>query len=147
MLIRKDSLIIAVDGARMSVFRNKGEAFAPELELAEEHHATSQKTSELGTDRPGRTFTSKSPRRGAHELTDLQQLEEDRFAIDAAERIEELVSRQGADLVLVAAPRALGVLRKHLGPRSSKQLLAEIPKTFCPEDSAPLAKMLANHEV
>jgi len=49
--------------------------------------------------------------------------------------------------VLVAAPRALGVLRKHLGPLSSDQLIAEIPKAFGPEDAAPLAKMLANHEV
>ena len=146
MLVRKDSKVIAVDGSRMAMFKNIGEAFAPVLELIEEHKNLSQRTSQLGTDRPGRSFQSASPRRGAHEQTDLQQQEEDRFVAEMAERIEQIMSGSTDGIILVAAPRALGVIRKHLGPETSARLLAEIPKSFGPEDSQPLAKMLIKHE-
>ncbi|WP_339827681.1 host attachment protein [uncultured Parasphingorhabdus sp.] len=146
MLVRKDSKVIAVDGSRMAMFKNIGEAFAPVLELIEEHKNPSLRTSELGTDRPGRSFQSKSPSRGAHEQVDLQQQEEDRFVSEMAQRIEQIMSGPNAGIILVAAPRALGVIRKHLGPETSARLLAEIPKNFGPEDSEPLAKMLAKHD-
>lgn len=147
MLLRKESLIVAVDGTRMLVFKNIGEAFDPELKLVEEHHHPSHKTSELGTDRPGRTFQSKSPRRGTHEPTDFQQQEEDQFVITAARKIEQIGSENEAGLVLVAAPRALGLIRKNLSPATSAQLLAEIPKDFGADDAEPLARMLAKHQV
>ncbi len=147
MLVRKDSKVVAVDGSRMAMFRNNGEAFAPVLELIEEHKNPSLRTSELGTGKPGRSFQSKSPRRSNHELTDLQQLEEDRFVIEMVQRIEKIAAETPAGVVLVAAPRALGVIRKHLKPETSARLLAEIPKAFGPDESEPLAKMLAKHEV
>lgn len=147
MLVRKDSKVIAVDGSRMAMFRNVGEAFAPVLELIEEHKNPSLRTSELGTGKPGRTFQSKSARRGTHELTDLQQQEEDRFVTDVAQRIGQIVGDTKAGVILVAAPRALGVIRKHMAPETSALLLAEIPKAFGPDEAAPLAKMLVKHGV
>tara|TARA_R110001599_G_scaffold78552_1_gene213479 strand:+ start:13014 stop:13457 length:444 start_codon:yes stop_codon:yes gene_type:complete len=146
MLVRKDSKVIAVDGSRMAMFRNVGEAFAPVLELIEEHKNPSLRTSELGTDKPGRSFQSGSPRRGAHELTDLQQLEEDRFVTDVAQRIEKIVGDTKAGVILVAAPRALGVIRKQMKSETSARLVAEIAKDFGPDAAEPLAKMLTKHE-
>ena len=147
MLVRKDSKVITVDGSRMAMFKNIGEAFAPVLELIEEHRNPSLRTSELGTGKPGRTFQSSSARRATHELTDLQQQEEDRFVTEAAQRVEKIAAETKAGVVLVAAPRALGVIRKHLKPETSARLLAEIPKAFGPDESQPLAKMLVKHEV
>ena len=126
MLVRKDSKVVAVDGSRMALFKNVGEAFAPVLELIEEHKNPSLRTSELGTDKPGRSFQSKSPRRGTHEITDLQQLEEDRFVTEAAEKIETIVANTKAGVVLVAAPRALGVIRKNLKPETKLEPLLPI---------------------
>jgi len=146
MLVRKDSKVIAVDGSRMAMFVNVGEAFAPELKLIEDHKNPSLRTSELSTGKPGRSFESKSSRRAAHQLTDLHQQEEDRFAIEVAHRIEKIVAETKAGVVLVAAPHALGVIRKHLNAETSAQLLAEIPKAFGPQEAESLAKMLANHE-
>lgn len=147
MLVRKDSKIIAVDGSRMAMFKNVGEAFEPVLELIEEHKNPSLRTSELGTDKPGRSFQSKSPSRGAHEVTDMHQQEEDRFVTEVAQRIEQIVGDKNVGVILVTAPRALGVIRKHLKPETSARLLAEIAKDFGPDAAEPLAKMLAKHEV
>jgi protein required for attachment to host cells len=146
MLLRKEGLVVAVDGTRMSIFQNIGDAFDPELKLIEEYHNPSQRTSELGTDRPGRAFQSKSSRRATHEPTDFQQQEEDDFVIGAARKIEEMVSDSREGLVLVAAPRALGLLRKNLNPATSARLLAEIPKDFGADDAKPLARMLAKYQ-
>ena len=146
MLVRKDSKVIAVDGSRMALFKNVGEAFAPVLELIEEHKNPSMLTSELGTGKPGRTFQSSSSRRATHELTDLQQQEEDRFVTGVAQRIAKIAAETKAGIVLVAAPRALGVIRKHLNTETSAQLLAEIPKAFGPDEAESLAKMLAKHK-
>ena len=146
MLLPKESLVVAVDGARLSIFQNIGDAFDPELELVEECHNPSRRTSELGTDRPGRTFKSMSPRRATHEPTDFQQQEEDHFVIEAVRKIEQLVADKRAGLVLVAAPRALGLIRKNLNIATSAKLLAEIPKAFGPDDARSLARMLAKHQ-
>ncbi len=147
MLIRNGSLIVAVDGSRMSIFRNIGEAFKPALELVEEHQDPTPRSSELGTDRPGRSSQSTSPRKGAYEQTDLHQQAEDRFAREAAERIDQIARDSKVGLVLVAAPRALGVIRQNLRPETSQKLLAEIAKAFGPHESEPLAKMLEKHDV
>lgn len=147
MLVRKDSKVITVDGSRMAMFKNIGEAFAPVLELVEEHKNPSLRTAELGTGKPGRTFQSSSSRRATHELTDLQQQEEDRFVTGVAQRIEKIAAETKAGVVLVAAPRALGVIRKHLKRETSAKLLAEIPKAFGPDDAEPIAKMLVKHDV
>lgn len=146
MLLRKESLVVAVDGTRMSIFKNIGEAFDPELKLIEEYRNPSQRTSQLGTDRPGRAFQSKSSRRATYEPTDFQQQEEDDFVIGAARKIEEMASDSREGLVLVAAPRALGLIRKNLSPATSARLLAEIPKDFGADDAEPLARMLANYQ-
>ncbi len=66
--------------------------------------------------------------------------------IGVAWKIEQIVSDDKADLVLVAAPRALGLIRKNLSPATSAQLLAEIPKAFGADDAKSLARMLAKHQ-
>lgn len=147
MLIRNGSLIVAVDGSRMSIFRNIGEAFKPSLELVEEHQDPTPRSSELGTDRPGRSSQSTSPRKGAYEQTDLHQQAEDRFTRKAAERIDQIARDSKVGLVLVAAPRALGVIRQNLKPETSRKLLAEIAKAFGPHESDSLTKMLEKHDV
>jgi len=145
VLIPNSSLIVAVDGSRMSIFRNIGEAFKPALELIEEHQNPTPRSSEMGDDRPGRSGQSTSPRKGAYEQTDLHQQAEDRFARQAAERIDQIARDSKVGLVLVAAPRALGVVRQHLRTDTSQKLLAEIAKAFGPHEAAPLAKMLEKH--
>lgn len=147
MLIRNGSLIVAVDGSRMSIFRNIGEAFKPALELVEEHQNPSPRSSELGTDRPGRSSQSTSPRKGAYEQTDLHQQAEDRFARETAERMDQIARDSKVGIVLVAAPRTLGVIRQHLRTDTSQQLLAEIAKAFGPHEAGSLSKMLEKHEV
>jgi len=146
MRVRNGANIVAVDGGKLSIFRNIGEAFEPVLELIEELRNPVPTTAEIGDDRPGRSFQSASMRRSAHERTDLHQKEEDRFARQAAERIESLAKTNKEDLVLVAAPRMLGEIRKLIDSETKDRLTAEISKSFDPSAAESLAKMLSQHQ-
>jgi protein required for attachment to host cells len=144
--IRKNCLVLAADGARISIFRNVGGAFAPVLELIEEIHEPVPRSSELGDDKPGRSSQSASVRKAALERSDQHQQAEDRFAKHAAELLDKRTRDAKDGLVLVAAPRTLGMIRQHYGSETGDRLIAEIAKDFGPHSAESLAKMLAKHE-
>jgi protein required for attachment to host cells len=56
MLVGRDTLIIVVDGARMAMFRNKGNLRKISLELLVQEHRITPATAELENDQRGRPF-------------------------------------------------------------------------------------------
>jgi protein required for attachment to host cells len=142
MLIAHNTRIMVIDGAHMSLFRNRGQDSALDLERIEHRESPSERTSDMGTDRPGRSFQTTDKGRSAHEVSDFHQQDEDRFSIEAAKLL-------GAELIgdicgiLVAAPHVLGVMRKHL-PR--EKLIAEIDKDFAQRSVSDITDMLVRYE-
>ena len=66
----------------------------------------------VGTDAPGRAFSSVGAGRSAVEQTDWHAQEEDRFLHKLAARLDAAVNAgETKSLIMVAPPRALGVLR------------------------------------
>lgn len=146
MLIPHGAHVMVVDGAKMALFRNGGEDFAPRLELIEEQKHRVPRTSSLGTDQPGHSFQDLSDVGGSHEGTDFHQLAEDEFAGEAAGKISALLQGEDACAVLIAAPRVLGVMRKHLSHKQRGQLIAEIDKDFAGRPAADVEQLLASIE-
>jgi protein required for attachment to host cells len=144
MLVPRGAHVMVVDGARMALFRNNGKDFDPHLELIEEREQHVARTSNLGTDQPGHAFQNMRSVGGAHEGTDFHQLAEDAFAAEAAAKLGTLLQDEDARAVLVAAPRVLGVIRKHLAPKHRARLTAEIDKDYAGSSAAEVAQMLAN---
>jgi hypothetical protein len=105
-LIAHDALIMAVDGARMSLFRNSGTGRAPKLELLTKEELKAPSIAEIGDDRPGRAFQSCGPTRGTYETPDLHQF----FALVAAILSLIFVNRSYSASVI----RALGRKNKAL---------------------------------
>jgi protein required for attachment to host cells len=67
--------------------------------------------------------------RSAYQETDFHQLEENRFAAEAAEMLKTRALRNDFEsLVVVAPPKTLGELRKHYHKEVEKRLAAEVPK-------------------
>jgi protein required for attachment to host cells len=146
MLIPHGAHVMVVDGAKMALFRNSGKDFAPHLDLVEEKERHSPRTSRLGSDSPGRGFQSMGSERAAYETTDLHQLQEDRFATEAAERLVTLLVGDKDRAVLVAAPRTLGVMRKKMKPEIQARLIAEIDKDYAGRSAAEITQMLGSYE-
>jgi len=142
MQIPHNAYVLVADGTKMLFFRNEGDADYPKLEVEAEREEENPKDSDQGTDSPGRTFSSAvgDPRTGgygatigagrsAYEDTDFHQLQEDRFAAEAAELLKERALRNDFDsLVVVAPPKTLGELRKHYHKEVEKRLAGEVAK-------------------
>jgi protein required for attachment to host cells len=70
-------------------------------------------------------------RRSAVEQTDWHDQEEQRFLTKLAERLDAAVQAgETKSLILVAPPRALGVLRAKLSKRVREAVRAEIEKDY-----------------
>lgn len=146
MLIAHDTLIMAIDGARMCLFRNKGSVREPRLELLAEEQQKAPSTTELGDDQPGRSFQSRSDRRGAYETTDLHQKVEDDFTIKMAELLAFHMHDDDRRAILIAPPHVLGLMRKHLPENIKERLIAEIDKDYAGRTALDVAKLLGEYE-
>lgn len=146
MLVSHGAMILVIDGAKMSLFRNCGKDFAVDLEQVEHGAQQAARTAEIGTDRPGRSFGSTGKSRSAYEATDYHQAEEDYFAKAATEKLNGLALQSNLDFIVVAAPRVLGVMRAHYSADLRKRLVAEIDKDYAGRPVADVAAMLRNYE-
>lgn len=141
MRVPNNSCVLVADGRKMLFFRNEGDAEFLNLAVERKRVDENPPDRAQSTDTPGRTFAAAgSPRTGvavnagannrsAYEETDFHQLQEDRFAAEAAEMLKRRALANDFDsLVVVAPPKTLGELRKHYHKEVEKRLAAEVPK-------------------
>src|SRR5690348_7845288 len=111
--IHNGDWVVVADGAKALILENAGDAVSLNLKTREVHAQTDPKTSEQGTDAPGRAINSIDARRSAMEQTDWHDQEEERFLQRLASRLDAEVNAGNAkSVIIVAPPRALGVLRQ-----------------------------------
>jgi protein required for attachment to host cells len=142
MLIAHDALIMALDGARMSLFRNNGNEREPKLELLAEENSKAPSTANLGEDRPGRAFQSVGSARGAYETTDWHQRAEDEFVERMADLLNFHMKDDARKGVLIGPPKVLGTVRKYLHPDTRARLIAEIDKDYAGRTALDIAELL-----
>lgn len=146
MQIKHDTLVMVADGSRLLLFRNEGDEKFIVLETLEHEGVPNPKASEQGTDAPGRVQSSVGEGRSAYGDTDWHQQSEDEFARHAAEVLESAAGKHGeAGIVVIAAPRTLGELRKHYGGGTSKALVCEIDKDLANHTTDHIAEVIAAH--
>jgi protein required for attachment to host cells len=127
--VPKDALVLVGDGQRALFMRNTGTSSHIKLEIENILEHDNPASHEQGTDRPGRAFASVGTARSALEETDWHQLGEDRFATHIAETLYALAhANRFAALVVVAPPKALGILRKEFHKEVTERITGEIPK-------------------
>ncbi len=129
--IRHGEWVIVCDGAKALVLENTGDEKFPNLKTREVYEQDDPKTHEQGTDAPGRAINSIDARRSAMEQTDWHDQAEKAF-------LEKLVGRLNAaveageikKLIVVAPPRALGVIRQAYSPTLRHAVQAEVDKDY-----------------
>jgi protein required for attachment to host cells len=127
--IRHKEWVVVCDGAKALVLENVGDAAMPDLKTREVYQQKGAATRDLGTDAPGRAAGIDGKNRSAVGQTDWHQRDEQAFLEDLAKRLESRVSAGDVkSIVLVAPPRALGVLRNALSPALKGVVRAEIDK-------------------
>jgi protein required for attachment to host cells len=122
-------MVAVVDGANLKLFKNSGGAGS--LKLSE------QAAEKVSTDNKGsggrHASSSANP-------SDSQQ-DEDAFAAGVAEMLNAKVVGGSVDeLVVIAAPRTLGELRKHYHKTLSAKLAGEVAKDLTGHSVADIEK-------
>jgi protein required for attachment to host cells len=123
--------IVVCDGAKALVLENAGNRAALKLKTREVYQHDDPKTHELGTDKPGRSFSSVGNGHSAMEQTDWHDLEEQRFLARLAARLDKAVlGGETPSLIVVAPARAIGVLRKAFTSHVRQAIRAEVEKDY-----------------
>lgn len=142
--ILPETVVVVADGRKALLLRNQGDAENLNLKVEKVFEQDNPASREQGTDRPGRMADAGGNGRSAMEQVDWHQQEEDRFVVQLAETLYQLAhAKKLQRLVLVAAPVAMGVLRKALHPEVSQLVVAELSKEYTAHPIAEIERLLA----
>lgn len=142
--IRNGHWVVVCNGAKALILANEGDAGLVNLAMRETFAAENLATAEQGTDRPGRVHQRFGPSRSAVEQTDWHDEAERAFLKELAGRLDKAVAEGAAGaIVLVAPPRAMGMLRTELSDRVGKAVSAEITKDYTGMPVSEIEKHLA----
>jgi len=129
MPLANNALVLVTDGRKTLFFRNQGDQNQIDLRTEAFDEREDLPNTELKSDAAGSNAQSGGFGRPAYEETDFHQQEEDRWAQTAAETVNKRVLKNNFDqLVIIAPPKTLGLIRKKLHKESERRLVCEIPK-------------------
>ena len=138
--------ILVADGSRARIFRAAGKGKIEQCSEVAIDHPPSR---EMASDRPGRTFDSqgagrhaKEPASDPHEHAETEFLRSLAVQLDASHK-----SKEYDRLVIIAAPRALGTLRKNLSSGVSKSVAEALPHDLTGFTNAALETYLEERKI
>lgn len=131
LLIRNGEWVVVCDGAKALVLENAGDAKFPNLKTLEVFEQKDPPTRELGTEKPGRTMSSVGHGRSAYQQTDWHDQAEQDFLSALVHHLDQALSAgKTKSMIIVAPPRALGVLRQAYTGALKSAVRAELDKDF-----------------
>jgi protein required for attachment to host cells len=117
MQLPRGATVAVADGEKLNLFRNSGDELNPKL------------TAVPGTATENENRGSGARHHSSSANHDASQLEEDSFSVGVADLLnKQVLSGTITGLVIIAAPRTLGELRKHYHAKLSAVLISEISK-------------------
>ena len=129
LLIRHGEWVVVCDGAKALTLENTGDAKFPNLKTIEVFEQKDLPTHLLGADKPGRTHSSAGPGSSAVTQTDWHDQAEQVFLTHLAQRLDaQVAAGKVKSLILVAPPRALGMIRHAYSRALRGAMRAEIDK-------------------
>lgn len=138
------SWVIVCDGAKALFLRNDGDAELVNLTVVDHQSQPDEATRDLGSDRPGRVHQSEGAERSAMGDTDWHAAAEADFLKTVAETVKTRVATQEIKaMILVAPPKALGILRPELSSLPDGVLRAELDKDLVKLSVPEIEKHLA----
>lgn len=132
MQLAKGATVAVADGAKFSLFHNVGDEAHPELKP-------------VGTPDPSTENTGSGGRHHSSSANpDESQQAEDNFAAGAVALLnKQVLAGKITKLVVIAAPRTLGELRKHYHAKLSDALAGEIAKDLTGHSAKDIEKAIA----
>lgn len=131
MNLKKGAVVAVADGEKLVLFRNTGTA--SDLKL------TAMKTPAIDVE----NMSSGMRRISKAANPDDQTQNEDAFAAGTAEWLnKQVLAGKVADLVVIAAPKTLGELRRHFHKETQARIRAELAKDLAGHSTEAIAAAL-----
>ncbi|MEO0389490.1 MAG: host attachment family protein [Pseudomonadota bacterium] len=129
--LRNGTLVVVTDSEKALFLRNLTDHADPNLEVVDTERQDNPSDGAQSANRPGRMPDTGVGQRSALDDTDWHELAKERFAKDLSDLLYAEAHQGAFDrLVIVAAPKVLGVLREDMHQEVARKLVAEIPKTL-----------------
>jgi protein required for attachment to host cells len=145
LLIRHGEWVVVCDGAKALVLENVGNIKSPTLKTIEALEQKDLPTHKLGTDKPGRSFSSVGHGRSAVEQTDWHNQSEQTFLTRLAQHLDAAIAAgKTKTLIVVAPPRALGILRPAYSHALKAAVRAELDKDLVKQPVHDIEKLLTS---
>jgi protein required for attachment to host cells len=143
LLIRHGEWVVVCDGAKALILENSGDIKLPNLKTVRVFEQKDLATHELGTDAPGRAINSVGNMRSSVDQTDWHDQSERTFLAQLAQYLDEAISSGKAkSIIVVAPPRALGMIRPAYSHVVKGAVRAEVDKDFVKMPVHEIAKHL-----
>ena len=145
MHLPHNSVVLVADGRKMLFLRNEGDNEFPNFVVEKAQEQDNPATRDQATDSAGRASSPQGGVQSSVEPTDFHQIEEDRFAADAADFLKMGALKNKYDsLIVVAPPKTLGELRKHYHKEVSSRLKGELDKDLTGHPIKDIEEALQN---
>ena len=145
MQLPHNAVVLVADGRKMLFLRNQGDTAFPNLIVEEAQEQDNPATRDQATDSAGRASSPQGGVQSSVEPTDFHQIEEDRFAADAADFLKTGALKNKYDsLIVIAPPKTLGELRKHYHKEVSSRITGELAKDLTGHPVPDIEKAIAD---
>ena len=145
-MIHPGEWVVVCDGAKALVLENTGDSKFPNLKTLEVFEQKDLATHELGAGPPGRAFSPTGHGRSSVEQTDFHDQAERDFLVHLAKHLDVAVtSGKAKSLILVAPPRALGMLRPAYSHALKGAVRKEVDKDLVKQPLHQIEKHLTGH--
>ena len=130
LLIHRGEWVVVCDGAKALVLENTGDEKFPNLKTLEVFEQKDLATHDLGAEKPGRAYSPAGHGvRGTIEQTDWHDQAERDFLVHLVKHLDTaLAAGKVKSLIVVAPPRALGMIRPVYSHALKSAVRAEIDK-------------------
>jgi protein required for attachment to host cells len=129
LLIKHGEWVVVCDGAKALILENTGDVKFPNLKTVQVFEQKDLPTHLLGADRPGRSHSSVGPGSSSVTQTDWHNQSEQVFLTHLAQRLDtDVAAGKVKSLILVAPPRALGMIRHAYSHALRAAIRTEIDK-------------------
>lgn len=146
MRIKTGTIALIADGAKMLLLRNEGDTVDPDFKVIDHETAFTPANRDILTDAPGVTHAGHPGGRSIYGNDDPHRRAEARFAQAAAQVLAKAADTYDSELIVVAPPQSLAVLRHHFGPAVKSRLVAEIDKDLTRHPVAEITRRMAAFE-
>lgn len=127
--IKHGEWVVVCDGAKALILENTGDGKFPNLKTVQVLEQKDLPTHLLGADKPGRTHSSAGPGSSSVTQTDWHDQSEQVFLTHLAQRLDSHVAAgKVKSIILVAPPRALGMIRHAYSQALRGAIRSEIDK-------------------